>query len=297
MKRFFLFIAAISVLAACTKEPVPAAGDYEASGYSIKVTVDSDVVSIDANGTLTLGKGSQAWICAQYAKNPAYPMTLKASEATASVTKKPDTAIATCTTSKYGENLYIVIEGVSEGSTSAEFEFTTKGLGGGCVIRRAVTINIIAGQVRIIDLGLSVKWASCNVDAANAEDYGSYFTWAGSTAAAAKLGAGWRVPTITEWDELNNECEWTWTTQNGTRGYLVTSKKEGYQSASIFLPAAGWKTDDQQEWVSTRGSYWSSTISSEDSNQACNELIENGNHPSSGFFTVTKACSVRAVIE
>ena len=29
-----------------------------------------------------------------------------------------------------------------------------------------------------VDLGLSVKWATCNVGAASPEDYGSYFVWA-----------------------------------------------------------------------------------------------------------------------
>jgi uncharacterized protein YjdB len=30
---------------------------------------------------------------------------------------------------------------------------------------------------RIVDLGLSVKWATCNVGAEKPEDYGDYFAW------------------------------------------------------------------------------------------------------------------------
>lgn len=33
---------------------------------------------------------------------------------------------------------------------------------------------------KYVDLGLSVKWASCNVGASNPEGYGSYFQWAGT---------------------------------------------------------------------------------------------------------------------
>ena len=34
--------------------------------------------------------------------------------------------------------------------------------------------------VEIVDLGLSVKWASCNVGAEKSTDYGDYFAWGGT---------------------------------------------------------------------------------------------------------------------
>lgn len=57
--------------------------------------------------------------------------------------------------------------------------------------------------------------------------------------AHVKLGGGWRMPTIGDWDELRNNCSWTWTTRGGVKGYLVTSY---ITLNSIFLPAAGYKT-------------------------------------------------------
>ena len=61
-------------------------------------------------------------------------------------------------------------------------------------------------------------------------------------AATVHLGRGWRMPTWDEWEELDNECTWTWTDDyngSGVKGYIVTSNKSGYTDRSIFLPASG----------------------------------------------------------
>ena len=154
-----------------------------------------------------------------------------------------------------------------------------------------------------VDLGLSVKWATCNVGANNPEDYGDYFAWGETTtkstyswstykycngssstltkycnmssygnngftdnktqldlsddAARANWGGSWRMPTTAEQDELRSNCTWTWTTQNGVNGYKVTSKKNGN---SIFLPAAGYRSDRSLYGVGVSGYYWSSSL-------------------------------------
>ena len=38
------------------------------------------------------------------------------------------------------------------------------------------SISMIAGH-EYVDLGLSVKWATCNVGASSPEEYGDYFAW------------------------------------------------------------------------------------------------------------------------
>lgn len=122
-----------------------------------------------------------------------------------------------------------------------------------------------------IDLGLSVKWANCNVGATAPEEYGYYLAW-GETeqkesyiwatyrwgsytdntlykysysglsrlepeddAATVNWGGNWRTPTISELNELRYQCTWLWTTQNEVKGVLVT----GPNGHSIFLPASG----------------------------------------------------------
>ena len=143
-----------------------------------------------------------------------------------------------------------------------------------------------------VDLGLSVKWATCNVGASNPEDYGNYYAWGETStketyyidncpthglsisqlqsqgyidsegnltsqydAARANWGGTWRLPTEAELEELNNKCTWKWTTQNGVNGYKVT----GPNGNSIFLPAAGYRYGSSLDYAGEYGSYWSST--------------------------------------
>ena len=132
-----------------------------------------------------------------------------------------------------------------------------------------------------VDLGLSVKWATCNVGANKPEDYGNYYAWGETStkssytesnsktygkqmndikgnsqydAARANWGGTWRLPTKAELEELKNKCTWTWTTQNGVNGYKVT----GPNGNSIFLPAAGWRYGSSLHYAGSYGNYWSS---------------------------------------
>ena len=120
----------------------------------------------------------------------------------------------------------------------------------------------------MIDLGLSVKWASHNVGASSPEGFGGYYAWGeteeksdysletykyyqngswiniGSNisgtqydVAHVKWGGSWRMPTLDEIIELVENCSWKWTTYNGVEGQLVT----GPNGNSIFLPAAGYR--------------------------------------------------------
>ena len=135
-----------------------------------------------------------------------------------------------------------------------------------------------------VDLGLSVKWATCNVGASKPEDYGNYYAWGETNtkssytidnsktrgksmgdikgnsnydAARAKWGGKWRLPTKTEMQELINKCTWTWTTQNGVKGYKVT----GPNGNSIFLPAAGCRRGSSLYDAGSLGRFWSSSPS------------------------------------
>ena len=74
-------------------------------------------------------------------------------------------------------------------------------------------------------------------------------------AATANLGNGWRMPTFKEFKELRENCTWTWKTQNGVNGMLVT----GPNGKSIFLPAGGWYDKTTLSGKTTYGSYWTAT--------------------------------------
>lgn len=121
----------------------------------------------------------------------------------------------------------------------------------------------------LVDLGLSVKWASCNLGASTPTEFGGYYAWGetstkdeytentytyydkntnrytdigseiGGTsydAATVNLGKGWRMPSVGHLKELMM-CKHEWTQVDGVNGYLFT----GPNGNTIFLPAAGYK--------------------------------------------------------
>ena len=99
-----------------------------------------------------------------------------------------------------------------------------------------VPSDMVGGNSEYVDLGLSVKWASRNVDADGPEEMGGLFTWSEDDVAHVKWGGSWRMPTADEIDELIHNCTWSWASVKGEIGFLVTSNKPGYTDRSIFLP-------------------------------------------------------------
>ena len=83
-------------------------------------------------------------------------------------------------------------------------------------------------------------------------------------AAHVNLGGNWRMPTDAEWTELREKCTWTWTTQNGVYGRLVTASNGN----SIFLPAAGYRIVTYLNDAGSYGYFWSSSLNTDSSNNA-----------------------------
>lgn len=141
-----------------------------------------------------------------------------------------------------------------------------------------------------IDLGLpsGTKWASWNVGASASWEYGDYYAWgetelkdyydwssytycngsystchhigdeiAGSKydVAHIKWGGSWRMPSLEQVKELINCCTRMWIQQKGVYGTLVI----GPNGASIFLPAAGYRWQDNLYNEGLIGYYWLST--------------------------------------
>lgn len=174
-----------------------------------------------------------------------------------------------------------------------------------------------------VDLGLSVKWATKNIDAHNVADVGSRFLWAsplppnndnrdvyedrtknkyGNTnatvikmeddAARVQWKANWRIPTKKEMEELVNNCTWTWTYNymgKGLDGYIVTSKISGYTDKSIFFPCYSWPYHG----------YWTSGIKKKDieyfGNSEAFALCFNPYHYHMWNTTIISECMIRPV--
>ncbi len=76
-------------------------------------------------------------------------------------------------------------------------------------------------------------------------------------AAHVHWGGGWRMPTQQELIALVDKCDWTRTTQNGVRGYIVHGRGN-FSSESIFLPCAGEGHELFLVDADKYGYYWSS---------------------------------------
>ena len=186
------------------------------------------------------------------------------------------------------------ITGLTDGTTYYVRAYATNEKGTAYGEEKSFTTNGSINGYEWVDLGLpsGLKWATCNVGATTPEDYGKYYAWGETTnktsynesnsvtygqqisdfsgnatydAARANWGSTWRMPTKAEMEELENNCTWTWTTQNGVNGYRVT----GPNGNSIFLPAAGYWFGSSGNYVGESGSYLSSTPNVSDNYSAC----------------------------
>ena len=206
--------------------------------------------------------------------------------------------IVTINTDKFGDALYV--DGQYVGTSPMETRLTfgkheIEAERDGKRVSKQITVTEGSKQTitlafvqeinghKYVDLGLSVKWATCNVGASQPHEYGDYYAWgetstkssyttdnsktykkrrmgdisgnASYDAARANWGGSWRLPTKREMEELVNKCTWTWTSQSGVNGYKVT----GPNGNSIFLPAAGYCYGTSRNRVGEYGNYWSST--------------------------------------
>ncbi len=76
-------------------------------------------------------------------------------------------------------------------------------------------------------------------------------------AARVNLGFPWRVPTRTEWQELDTYTTKETTVINGISGRILTSK---LNSESIFLPFGGYFTGSDYINPGTNANYWTSSL-------------------------------------
>lgn len=130
----------------------------------------------------------------------------------------------------------------------------------------------------LVDLGLSTKWAKYNVGATKATELGGLFGFGDMTGfqtsinledyasadiyktdrdVANKVYGSWvTMPTIDEFEELFTECKKEWVEEDGVAGYKFT----GPNGNSIFLPAAGSRTQGTVSGEGLNGYYLSGSI-------------------------------------
>ena len=107
----------------------------------------------------------------------------------------------------------------------------------------------------MIDLGMSVKWACCNIGASKPEEIGQLFSkndiMSSNDQASVNWGNTWRIPTYDDWDKIIFTRYQKYVSYNGVEGYLISGHQDKKDN-KIFLPVTGGRQVAQ---------YWTSTLS------------------------------------
>ena len=184
----------------------------------------------------------------------------------------------------------------------------------------------------VIDLGIGVKFACCNVGASAPWEYGGYYSW-GETeekdyydwktyiyrqeprtcqdigddisgtdydVAHVSWGGGWHLPNPKHVQLLIDKCTFEWMRLNGVNGRKYT----GPNGKSFFLPAAGINWCGMDE-VESHGYYWLSTMIPDDKpntdkdkmKQACCLILDSSVWTYNYFEYRECGLSVRPVME
>lgn len=179
-------------------------------------------------------------------------------------------------------------------------------------------------ESKYVDLGLSVKWAKCNIDANSPEEIGSYFAW-GETAtkteysesnyfdnsyskfknggkkticgtvndiATKRFGKSWQMPTKEQIDELVNNLEWSYTTINGQE-VLQGIASNGN---SIIFPITGMYAGNSI-LSKSQGCYWGGELyaNANDNSKASMLSFFKGQSPRSSNYYRYEGMAIRPV--
>ena len=182
-----------------------------------------------------------------------------------------------------------------------------------------------SGNHEAVDLGLSVKWATCNVGANAPHEYGGYYAW-GET--KEKRDCGWnnykwnkrkknnltKYCTNSSYGKVDNKetlepqddvahvnwgGSWRMPTSEEleellekckwawtTQNGVSGHKVTGPNGNSIFLPAAGFRYDTEVKYIGTSGSYWTNSLDSSVSRAAYRLYI--GRNGSKGWYSTER---------
>lgn len=179
--------------------------------------------------------------------------------------------------------------------SASDYDYLKRFFGNGNISNIPDVSGTINGH-EYVDLGLSVKWAVCNIGANSPEDYGDYYAWGETTTkdeysydnysfyykekskipvpgripylmdnisetrydvAYSRWGSSWRMPTSAEYGELINHA------RKNKAKWITYKGTNGLlitarNGKSIFFPAAGEKEDKNLVEVGKYGVYWTS---------------------------------------
>lgn len=167
-------------------------------------------------------------------------------------------------------------------------------------------------ETDFVDLGLSVKWAKCNVGAAEEKELGGLFGFGDlsgvntsidpekyassdtykTTSDVAYFATGGKgtLPTADLFEELFTMCKKEWTQVDGVYGYKLT----GPNGNSIFLPAAGHRIQSDVTEEGIHGYYLTGSVN-QSNTQFAIDYEFNASTGNRATRAVYEALSVRPV--
>ncbi len=267
MKKYFILILTLcSILISCKPDPtLPTVGTCEVSDITETSATCTGEVADNGNAEIT-AKG----FCWSTEQNP----TLEDDFTTSVTRNEPAIDVFTSTLHNLTANTKYYVRAYATNSVGTaygeELDFMTLGVDDGNDDNNDEgddDNNEEETVYEFVDLGLpsGVKWASYNVGATAAHEWGNYYSWGEITdkeeysisnctsyqkdlgdvsgnpeydVATAEWGEGWRTPRLEDMYELVTQCDWIWAQVDGVQGINVVSRENGNH---IFLPASGFK--------------------------------------------------------
>lgn len=162
-------------------------------------------------------------------------------------------------------------------------------------------------EYEVVDLGIGVLFATCNIGATSPEQAGSMFAWGeiqtkesyrwinykwnkenepsadltkyanrdstklekADDAASFIMGEDWAIPREADFKKLftKKNCTSKYCKLNGVGGFLFTSVVKGYEGNSVFFPLSGHMNDDDHKFFEQYGWFWTNSLYTNPENQ------------------------------
>ena len=133
------------------------------------------------------------------------------------------------------------------------YKFTDSFTVSGRKLKKEYSLSFsIVSQMEYVDLGLSVKWATCNLGASKPTEYGGYYQWAGTKDVSdRKIKLGWsNCPYHT-----GSDGDSGWTKYNMNPSYGTVDNKtvlEAMDDAASVAIGGKWRMPTDEEWTELR---------------------------------------------
>ena len=150
------------------------------------------------------------------------------------------------------------------GEIEIAYKFTDSFTVAGRKLKEEYSLSFsIVSQMEYVDLGLSVKWATCNLGASTPTEYGGYYQWAGTKDVSDEsINLNWNnCPYHTGTSSSSG-----WTKYNMDPSYGIVDNKtvlEAMDDAASVALGGKWRMPTAEEWAELNNTYncsWTWTV-------------------------------------